>query len=101
MNEYPALTQLVGAYLHYDWPEEFGTVWAAVDAFAEGEPIADRLPAEVDRLLGAGHDEAALWSIVVDEMGSGYGPYGGETMAAWLAEVARRVRARIDAQQAE
>lgn len=92
MNDHPALAHLLQAYLHLDWPEDYGDPWAAIDDFLRSEPEhAGRLAAEIDRLLGAVSDEAELKTLVVEELGSCYLPEAdGWSYASWLAEIAWR-----------
>lgn len=92
MNDHPALTQLLQAYLHLDWPEDYGDPWAAIDDFLRSEPEqAARLAGEIDRLLGDTAEEAELRRLVVGELGSGYLPEAdGWSFASWLAEIAWR-----------
>ena len=96
-TDHPALRLLLGAYLDLDWADEYGTPWNAVDGFVAGEPSAAELPGEIDDVLAAGHDEAGLRAIVLDDMGTGYLPREGDSIASWLADVARHVRGKLDA----
>jgi hypothetical protein len=94
MPDFPALRQLMGAYFHQDW-ELDGDESDVVDLFVRHEPeSADRLPAEVDRLLAELPDEPALRSFILEDLGAYYlADAEGGTFRGWLSQIAERVRA--------
>jgi hypothetical protein len=69
------LRQLMSAYFHQDWSDEYGGTWqVAVDDFIRREP--DRLSAlklELAELLDSTTDDAALGARL-DALGSYYWP---------------------------
>ena len=89
----PAFWQFAGAYLHQDWPDEYGDPWRALEAFITDEPaLAQVLPHEIERALQEHGSENELASFVAGQ-GGFYVPRpedGG--YRGWLTEVARRVR---------
>ena len=93
----PALEQLMGAYFHQDWYDEFGDEWEAVDAFVAGSPShVNNLLAEIQNLLSNADSETAL-EAYLDSLGCEYTPtaeQGG--YRGWLSEIARRVAAATD-----
>lgn len=91
------LGHLLGAYLNLDWPEEYGTWWAAVDDYCVHEPSAKNLVPEIEEVLRTITSEAGLRRLVVDELDSGYLPDadGTTTYREWLEAVAWRVRDRL------
>ncbi len=60
MTDFPALTLLLQGYLNLDWPDDYESVWAAVDHFARREPVAAGLALEVDALLAQYPTEVRL-----------------------------------------
>ncbi len=87
-----ALPHFIGAYLHQDWPDEYGDPWRALDDFIDSEPTQRAtLVTEIHYLLTRIEDESELRRIVVEELGSAYLPEAdGWTYRSWLHEVARR-----------
>jgi hypothetical protein len=93
-NEPSALERLVAGYLNQDWPEDFASVWEAVDAFRrdEGPDTAAAARREVASLLAAPHSEEDLRQLLVEQLGCGYWPPGdGLTFGGWLAVLADRL----------
>ena len=94
--DYPALTQLLGGYYHQDWREDHTTPEAALQAFvsdASPETVAAAAN-EIDRLLTAGYDPAALAQLLVDGFDCNYlAEADGLSAAAWLAHVRDSLRA--------
>lgn len=90
----PAFWQFAGAYLHQDWPEEYGDPWRALEAFMTDEPsLARALVDEIGQVLQDHPSEDELASYVNGE-GACYVPGPDEGgYRGWLTEVARRVRA--------
>jgi hypothetical protein len=79
-----ALELLVSGYLNQDWPEDFATVWDAVDTFRsdEGPDTAAAARGEVTSLLAAAHSDDDLRHLLVEQLGCGYWPPGdGLTLA--------------------
>lgn len=95
MRQTPALDHLLGAYLHQDWRSEATDVWGVVDLFVNEEPaLASALPSEIAVLLEEQLSESDLKKIVVDDRGGYYlADRSGGTYAAWLQQIADRVRA--------
>ena len=90
--ETPALSQLMGAYLHQDYLYE-GTVEDNVTLFMEEDSqLASQLPAEVDRLLASGVSEADI-DRLVHELGCQVLPPDNTSYRDWLAQIADHVRA--------
>jgi hypothetical protein len=94
MNKTPALWSFVGIYFNQDWPEDYGSEEASVDAFLVEAP-SDRavLLNELDWLLEhfATDEELAEY---LGGQGSEYLPpadRGG--YRGWLTRIADRVRA--------
>ena len=73
-QQYPALWQFFGAYLHQDWREEYNSPSAALEDFVEGSPaLAVDVPRELDDILASATDDAALEELMVD-LGSFFVP---------------------------
>jgi len=73
-DEFPALWQFLGAYLHQDWRHEHPSPEAAFRDFLDEEPgLAVETAAELAAVLASGRDEDALKSLVL-EGGSFYLP---------------------------
>jgi CdiI immunity protein len=93
--DYPALTQLLGGYYHQDWREDHATPEAALQAFvsdASSETVAAAAN-EIDRLLTAGYDPAALAQLLADGFDCNYlAETDGLSAAAWLAQVRDSLR---------
>lgn len=86
--------QMLGGYLHQDWPAEFATVDAAIAAMIDAEPRARResAAAEIKALLARETDEARLRTILIDGAGCHYDPAGdGSTYGDWLTSLAARL----------
>ena len=89
-RDYPALYQLFGGYFHQDWRDESGTPEATVRSFVGDAPPDAVATArrELDRLLAAGYDEAALSRVLESGFGCMYAPStDGIATADWLASV--------------
>jgi CdiI immunity protein len=95
-TNYPALTQLLGGYYHQDWREEHTTPEAALHSFV-GDASPETVAAaanEIDRLLTAGYDAAALAQLLVDGFDCNYlAEADGLSAAVWLAQVRDSLRA--------
>jgi hypothetical protein len=94
MDDYPELTQFLGAYLHQDFLEEFPTAADVVDAFINDEPpdSVQSAAAEIDRLL---QDERFLRSpdSVLLDLGCYYDPTAeGWSILGWMRQVGRALR---------
>jgi hypothetical protein len=94
--DYPALTQLLAGYYHQDWREDHASPDAALQAFvrdASAETVA-AAASEIDRMLSAGFDAAALTQLLVDGFDCNYvAEIDGLTSAAWLTQVRDSLRA--------
>lgn len=84
-DEFPALWQFLGAYLHQDWQDEYTSTQDAFRDFLSGEPSsAARVEAELATVLNSGHGEEGLEKFVL-EGGSFYLPSRhGIPTATWL-----------------
>jgi len=94
-TDYPALAQLLGGYYHQDWHEDHATPDAALHAFADGASpeTVDAAAGDVDRLLGAGFDDAGLARVLADGFDCNYVPVAnGLTPAWWLIHVRETLR---------
>ncbi len=88
---YPALRELMQAYLHQDY-DLVGTVDDNLDAFVSECPeLAHRLPGEVVELLATTPEDGDLRDAV-REMGCQLRPDQG-TYRHWLQQIADHVRA--------
>jgi hypothetical protein len=91
-SEFPALEQLLAGYLNLDWPDQFDSVWAGVDAFVrdEGLESVGRVRAEVALIEGRDFDEEELRGLLVEGLGCGYWPPGfGVDVHGVVASVGR------------
>lgn len=94
MGATPALWSFVGIYFNQDWPEDYGSESASVDAFltdTPGERLA--LLSEIEWLLEKYQSEEEL-AEYLDSQGNEYLPpadHGG--YRGWLGRIADRVRA--------
>jgi contact-dependent growth inhibition (CDI) system CdiI-like immunity protein len=93
MNKTPALWSFVGIYFNQDWPEDYGSEDASVDAFLSDAPHERaELLNELEWVLEHFTSEAELAGYLA-EQGSEYLPpeaHGG--YRGWLTRVADRVR---------
>lgn len=94
MSKTPALWSFVGVYFNQDWPDDYGTEEASVDAFLTNAPNErEALASEIEWLLSNYVTEADLESYL-DAEGNEYLPpaeRGG--YRGWLTRIADRVRA--------
>jgi hypothetical protein len=94
--DYPGLTQLLAGYYHQDWREDHASPDDALQAFirdASAETVA-AAASDIDRLLGAGYDDAAVNQLLVDGFDCNYVPENdGLTSAAWLTRMRDSLRA--------
>ena len=66
-QQYPALWQFFGAYLHQDWRDEYDSPSAALRDFVSGNPeLAARLPDELEQTLLTTPDEATADELLAD-----------------------------------
>lgn len=89
------LSQLIGSYLHQDWPLEAALPLDAIGNAIATEPVEFiRLCGdELEELLGKHTSESALRRIVLDEMMCAYDPAAdGLLMHVWLKAVLRKLR---------
>jgi hypothetical protein len=84
-QQYPALWQFLGAYLHQDWREEYESPSAALRDFIAGEPrFAVHLATEIEQVLASTADDAALEKGLAD-LGSFFLPSrAGQNPREWL-----------------
>lgn len=96
---YPAFQLLLQGYLTLDWPDDYSTMWAAVDDYIASEPGLDQLLKELDELIEAQPSDGWLRNLIVGELGSGYLPEVDRyTMMGWLVAVRERVRIAVKKQ---
>ncbi len=94
--DYPALSQLFGGYFHQDWQQDHASRDAALLAFVrDASPeTAGAAAAEIDRLLDAGFDDAALARMLADGFDCNYLPEtDGISASDWLGQVRDTLRA--------
>ena len=95
------LRQLMAAYFHQDWWEEYGGAWeSAVDDFARREPhrIAGAADEITTLLTSADSDEAV--GRALDDLGNFRDPGPApDANAAWLREVRDRLITSAGAHQ--
>lgn len=94
MGATPALWSFVGIYFNQDWPEDYGSESASIDAFLSNAPD-ERLTllSEIEWLLEKYQSESDL-ADYLDGQGNEYlppGELGG--YRGWLTRVADSVRA--------
>ena len=71
MNDFPALRQFFGAYLHQDWYDEFPDEWAVADEYVSKEPLyAPHFATEMALLLARHPDEDQLRRILLYDFAS-------------------------------
>ena len=91
-----ASSQLLGSYLHQDWPEEFDTDVAAVQAMLLSEPreVVVEACREIEDLLSSGLSDSELGKVLMDEAACYFDPGSkGQTYRHWLADVLRLLKA--------
>jgi hypothetical protein len=89
---YPALEQLMGAYLHQDYDLFGATPMAAVDAFLDDEPALGRaLPDEIAHLLAVTESDQALEDLL-DDLGCEIQVDDPGGYRTWLEQIAERAR---------
>ncbi|MGB0102063.1 MAG: contact-dependent growth inhibition system immunity protein [Nocardioides sp.] len=95
MEKPEALDLLMGAYFHQDWTLDHADEWAVLAAFEQDEPaLAQRLPAEIDRVLAKLQTESDLEHYFVRVLGADFNAaHDGGTYRGWLTQIAERVRA--------
>ena len=93
MSELRTLQYFMQGYLHQDWPDDFSTVWEAVEKFKNEEPArVEALRADVIELIAERRSEDALRALLVDEFGTGYwAPGDAMTFSEWLLELKERL----------
>ena len=94
MTGYPTLDHFFGVYLGEDWPDDYGSEWAAVDAFvAEGPPEDPGLfRAEIARLLAVHLSEEEVRKVILDDLHSCLSPeVDGWTYRDWLQALSDHV----------
>lgn len=89
-RELSALAQLLGAYLHQDWPDEFDSDVSALRAIVDSEPRETILAAmrEIDDLLSASLPESEVRGLIAGPVGCYFDPTSeGMTYKQWLMRV--------------
>jgi hypothetical protein len=95
---YPALSQLLSAYFHQDWHDEYRGSWeVAVDDFARREPSrVHGATAEIENLMRTAHDAAEL-KEALDALGNFYwAGDGSDSYSEWLRAI--KIRLESDPQ---
>ncbi|MEP9362025.1 contact-dependent growth inhibition system immunity protein [Nocardioides sp. CN2-186] len=94
MNKTPTLWSFVGIYFNQDWPEDYGTEDASVDAFLADAPSERAaLVNEIEWVLEHFSSEQEL-ADYVDEQGGEYLPPAEDGgYRGWLTRIADRVSA--------
>jgi hypothetical protein len=84
-DEYPALWQFLGAYLHQDWRADYSDTSEALSDFLMGEPaLAPLLAPEIDGLLDSIRTSEEAEAAVL-ELGSFFVPSAqGQDCKEWL-----------------
>ena len=94
-NRFPALTQLLGAYFHQDWADEFETDTSALAALVTGEPksrLAEGAK-EIELLLNSHLSESDLGAVLVEHIGCYFEPASiGFGQVDWLRRVQEILR---------
>ena len=92
-DEYPALWQFLGGYLHQDWDLDYGTTSDALHDFMEGsDELATQLPLEMEQVLTTKTDDEVLERFLV-ELGSCYVPSrAGKNPRTWLRDLQDEAR---------
>lgn len=87
-QQYPALWQFLGAYLHQDWQDEYESPNGALRDFVSGDPgFAVDLPTEIEQVLTSTADDATLEATLVN-LGSFFVPSrAGQNPRDWLRHV--------------
>jgi hypothetical protein len=87
-QQYPALWQFFGAYLHQDWRADYESPSAALRDFVSGRAdLAAELPSELERVLTSTADDAVLEDTLVN-LGSFFVPSrAGQNPRDWLRQL--------------
>jgi hypothetical protein len=88
------LAALFRGYLHQDYDLRYASVDDAIQAFRDESSSRERrgVVAEIDALLAAHPDDAALHAALRERGFIFYPPSDGETTAAWLQRVKALLR---------
>lgn len=97
MSAFPAMWQFAGVYLNQDWPDDYGSWEAAVDAFVVESPTyAQQLPDEIARALREIDSEPELEAFL-DGQGASYAARSADGgYRALLTKIAERVSRALD-----
>lgn len=88
----PALEQLMGAYFHQDFHDDYGDIWGTVDAFTAEEPkLASALPDEIAQVLARFPLEAEVDSYLESLGSSVYLDQADGGYRGWLREMSDRI----------
>lgn len=87
-ENWPALSLLMGSYLHQDWQLEGPTLEDVLDKFAriEGSEMARSAALEIGRVLEDRHTAEPLRSLL-QKLGCEYALPPGNRLRPWLANV--------------
>jgi|SRR3954468_23566014 hypothetical protein len=97
MEEFAALSQFLGAYLHQDWPDEADDLDGIVDIYLASAPheTVAATRAEIEVFLKRPMSKHDRREIVVGRFHASYDPWlDGLTATEWLEHVAGRLAAR-------
>jgi hypothetical protein len=90
IEEFGALSDLLGCYFHQDWPEEFDNDMSALQAILDSEPGALRNAGvrEIVSLLASARSEDELRDVLVNSCGCYFEPDSRHiTYREWLQQV--------------
>ena len=94
MNKTPELWNFVGIYFNQDWPEDYGSETASIDAFLSETPERrSELLNELQWVLEHFLTEAELADYVTSQGGEYIPPDEDGGYRGWLTRIADRVRA--------
>jgi hypothetical protein len=101
-QQYPALWQFLGAYVHQDWREEYESPSAALRDFVSGDlGFAIDLPTEIEQVLTSTAGDAALEQTLVN-LGSSYLPSrAGQNPREWLRRLKDETQVLLGADDSE
>lgn len=97
MGATPALWSFVGVYFNQDWPEDYGSESASIEAFLDNAP-EDRpaLVSEIEWLLEKYQSEADLAEYLEGQGNEYLPPADRGGYRGWLMRIAERVRAATE-----
>ena len=99
-QQYPALWQFFGAYLHQDWREDYESPSVALRDFVSGSPdLAVDVPQELERLLASTTDDSVLEEALAN-LGSFFVPSrSGQNPRDWLRSLRDEAQLLVQGQE--